>query len=177
MYCPNCVYGQDRANILGLRSSGCSLSDLKWSQIVKFTSVIREEIKGGGEVNNTSSWNLIPVISTRRGGMVRPVLKSVPYIGRISYASMKEPNWRFRALHFNTNLNCSLRCVAAKSNLRLAELFSNKSNHTQSVLYLQFSSNIFSNFSLNSNFRMKVLCEDYLAYNFIHVPFWDHTVK
>lgn len=114
MYCHNCVYGQDRASILGLRSSGCNLNYLKWSQIVKFTSVIREEIKGGGEINNTSSWNLIPVISTRKGGIVCPVLKSFPYIGRISYDSTKEPNWRFRALHFKTNLNCFEMCGCQK---------------------------------------------------------------
>lgn len=86
------MYGQDRASILRLRSSGRSLNYLKWSQIVKFTSVIKEEIKGGGEINNTSSCNLIPVISNRRGGTVNPALKNFPYIGRISYDPTKEPN-------------------------------------------------------------------------------------
>lgn len=133
------MYGQDRASILCLRSSGCSLNYLKWSQIVKFNSVIKEEIKGGGEINNRSSWNLIPVISTWRGVILRPVLKSFPYIGRISYDSRKEPNWRFRGLHFKTNLNCFEMCGCQKQSEISRTVFQQiVTNHTKAYFIFSF---------------------------------------
>lgn len=120
------MYGQDRASILCLRSSGRSLNYLKWSQTVKFTSVIKEEIKNGGEINNTSSWNLIPVISNRRGGTAHSVLKSFPYISRIS-CDPTHPNWW--KLYTLKQISPALRCVVAKSKLRSTEIFS--TNHHQ----------------------------------------------